>query len=68
MNQRVVNAVAGRLSLCPPQRRSLEILDRLTDFVSPRKAVDREAALQAVNAEWPTDNMTLECLSREGRS
>jgi type III restriction enzyme len=26
---RLVNAVAGRLSLRPPQRRSLEILDRL---------------------------------------
>jgi type III restriction enzyme len=54
VNQRVVSAIAGRLSLRPPQRRSLEILDRLTEFVSPRKAVDREAALTAINAAWPT--------------
>jgi len=32
---RHVNAIAGRLSLRAPQRRSLEILDRLTTHHSP---------------------------------
>ena len=31
---RHVNAIAGRLSLRPPQRRSLEILDRITEIVA----------------------------------
>ena len=30
---RHVNAVAGRMSLRPPQRDSLEILDRITEMV-----------------------------------
>ena len=34
---RHVNAIAGRLSLRPPQRRSLEILDRVTEIAPPRK-------------------------------
>ena len=29
---RHVNAIAGRLSLRPPQRRALEILDRITEI------------------------------------
>jgi type III restriction enzyme len=45
---RYVNAIAGRLSLRPPQRRSLEILDRITEIVPPRKAVELTAALAAV--------------------
>jgi type III restriction enzyme len=32
---RHVNAIAGRLSLRPPQRRSLEILDRITEIARP---------------------------------
>ena len=36
-NLRHVNAVAGRLSLRAPQRRSLEILDRITEIVPPTK-------------------------------
>lgn len=35
-----VNAIAGRLSLRPPQRRSLEILDRITEIVPPRRGAD----------------------------
>ena len=35
MNRQVF-AIAGRLSLRPPQRRSLEILDRITGIVPPR--------------------------------
>jgi type III restriction enzyme len=37
---RHVNAIAGRLSLRPPQRRSLEILDRITEIVPPKKGAD----------------------------
>lgn len=51
---RHVNAISGRLSLRPPQRESLEILDRITELVPPRKDVDAEAALAAITAEYPT--------------
>ena len=37
---RQVNAIAGRLSLRPPQRHSLEILDRITEIVPPKKGAD----------------------------
>ena len=36
---RHVNAIAGRLSLRPPQRRSLEILDRIAEIVPPQKTM-----------------------------
>lgn len=49
-----VNAIAGRLSLRPPQRQSLEILDRLTEIVPPRKNVDVAAALEIIRNEYPT--------------
>ena len=39
---RHVNAIAGRLSLRQPQRRSLEILDRITEIVPPSKGTDIE--------------------------
>jgi type III restriction enzyme len=51
---RHVNAIAGRLSLRKPQRDSLEILDRLTEIVPPRKGADLEAALAAIRSEFPT--------------
>jgi type III restriction enzyme len=51
---RHVNAIAGRLSLRPPQRQSLEILDRITEVIPPRKAADAAAALEAIRAEFPT--------------
>ena len=41
---RLVNAVAGRLSLRPPQRHSIEILDRITELASLRKGADPDAA------------------------
>ena len=34
---RHVNAITGRLSLRQPQRRSLEILDRITEIAPPGK-------------------------------
>ena len=51
---RHVNAIAGRLSLRAPQRRSLEILDRITELVPPRKGTDVAAALAAVRSEFPS--------------
>ena len=42
---RHVNAIAGRLSLRHPQRRSLEILDRITEISPPGKNVDLAAVL-----------------------
>ncbi len=51
---RYVNAVAGRLSLRPPQRRSLEILDRITEIAPPGKVFDAQAALAAIASEFPT--------------
>jgi len=51
---RHVNAIAGRLSLRPPQRRSLEILDRITEIVPPRKGSDVTAALETIRSEFPT--------------
>jgi type III restriction enzyme len=51
---RHVNAIAGRLSLRPPQRRSLEILDRITEIVPPRKDIDAASALATIRSEFPT--------------
>jgi len=52
-NLRHVNAIAGRLSLRQPQRRSLEILDRVTQIVPPTKATDLAAALEIIKSEYP---------------
>jgi type III restriction enzyme len=51
---RHVNAISGRLSLRKPQRDSLEILHRITELAPPSKSIDREAALAAIRAEFPT--------------
>lgn len=51
---RHVNAIAGRLSLRSPQRRSLEILDCITEIASPRKDADVAAALEAIRSEFPS--------------
>jgi len=51
---RHVNAISGRLSLRPPQRRSLEILDRITEIVPPRKDADIQSALATIRSEFPT--------------
>lgn len=50
---RHVNSVAGRLSLRPPQRRSLEALSRICEISPPNKDADREAVLAAIRAEFP---------------
>jgi type III restriction enzyme len=51
---RQVNAIAGRLSLRAPQRRSLEILDRITEIIPPRKGTDVADALEIIRSEFPS--------------
>ena len=51
---RHVNAIAGRLSLRPPQRRSLEILDRVMDIAHPAKHADASDMLEIIRSEYPT--------------
>ncbi len=62
---RHVNAIAGRLSLRPPQRDSLAILDRLTEIIPGafsredakarrNKPDDLAAALEVIRGEYPT--------------
>ena len=50
---RHINAISGRLSLRPLQRRSLEILHRITEIAPPTKNLDREAALSVIRSEFP---------------
>src|SRR5439155_2173198 len=38
----------------PPQRRSLEILDRVCEIVPPRKDTDRATALEVIRSEFPS--------------
>lgn len=49
-----VNAVAGRLSLRPPQRRALEILDRVMEIAPPAKGANVAALLDAIRSEYPS--------------
>ncbi len=42
------------LSLRPPQRRSLEILDRITEIAPPGKNADIVTALDAIRGEFPS--------------
>ncbi|KAB2839104.1 MAG: type III restriction endonuclease subunit R, partial [Burkholderiales bacterium] len=51
---RHINAIAGRLSLRPPQRRSLEILDRITEIAPPGKSADVAAMLEVIRGEFPS--------------
>jgi type III restriction enzyme len=50
---RIVNAIAGRLSLRAPQREALEILDRLTEIIDLRKAAELPLVLREVAKEFP---------------
>ncbi|HEY4135529.1 MAG TPA: DEAD/DEAH box helicase family protein [Alphaproteobacteria bacterium] len=50
---RHVNAISGRLSLRQPQRRSLEILHRVTEIAPPNKSVDLASALEVIRSEFP---------------
>ena len=60
---RHVNAISGRLSLRPPQRESLAILDRICEILPPKKGSDspngdamrdRTTGLAAIQSEFPT--------------
>jgi hypothetical protein len=51
---RHVSSITGRLSLRPPQRRSLEILARVCEIVPPTVAISRDEALAAIQAEYPS--------------
>jgi len=53
MTDRIVNTIAGRLSLREPQRKSLELLSRITELVKPSKDTDTAAALKIIQSEFP---------------
>ena len=47
MSNRHVHAIAGRLSLRPPQRESLELLHEIVEVLNPSKEQDVVSALSA---------------------
>ncbi|MBM4338296.1 MAG: type III restriction endonuclease subunit R [Deltaproteobacteria bacterium] len=49
-----VNGIASRLSLRPPQRISLEILNRVCDIIPLEKNADIVQALQVIQSEFPS--------------
>lgn len=49
-----VNDIAGRLSLRPPQRKSLEILDRVAEILDLQGDIDPAAALNILHSEFAT--------------
>lgn len=53
MSDRIVNTIAGRLSLREPQRKSLELLSRITELVKPSKETDPASALSIIQSEFP---------------
>lgn len=58
MTSRHVNSITGRLSLRSPQRRSLEILDRVMEIAQPHKLKkaggDFKSALDIIRSEFPS--------------
>ncbi|MCC6528169.1 MAG: DEAD/DEAH box helicase family protein [Polyangiaceae bacterium] len=54
MTSRHVNSITGRLSLRSPQRKSLEILDRVMEIAQPHKGGDLKAALDIIRSEFPS--------------
>lgn len=51
---RHVNAISGRLSLRPPQRLSLENLDRIMEIAPPGKDTVLDNQLAAIQSEFPS--------------
>ncbi len=47
-----VNTISGRLSLRPPQRESLEVLDRIVEICPPQKEGNAAAALEVIQSEY----------------
>jgi type III restriction enzyme len=54
MTSRQVNSINGRLSLRSPQRKSLEILDRVMEIARLHKSGDLKAALDIIRSEFPS--------------
>jgi type III restriction enzyme len=54
MSSRHVNNISGRLSLRTPQRKSLEILDRVMEVAQPHNGGDLKAALDIIRSEFPS--------------
>lgn len=54
MSSRHVHSISGRLSLRTPQRKSLEILDRVMEVAQPHKGADLKAALEVIRSEFPS--------------
>lgn len=50
---RDVNAISGRLSLRPPQRRALEILARVSEITSLKKDADIDSLLKKLIVSLP---------------
>lgn len=50
----IVNNIAHRLSLRQPQRKSLEILDRVCEILPINEQSDIETSLAKINQEFPT--------------
>ncbi len=53
MTDRLVNTISGRLSLREPQRKSLELLARVTELVKPAKDTDPVQAIKILQTEFP---------------
>jgi type III restriction enzyme len=57
--EREVNAISGRLSLRSPQRKSLEILNRITEIydlnsaIKDKKSIDSTEVLSTIKKEFP---------------
>ena len=49
-----VNGIAGRMSLRPPQRISLETLHRITEICHLNKLHSRDVSLAAIQSEFPS--------------
>ncbi len=54
MINQFVNNIANRLSLRPPQRQSLEILDRICELLPIKGQTDKETSLAAIRKEFPS--------------
>ncbi len=53
-NEPAVNAISQPAQPPPPQRDSLEILDRVCEIISLEKDADPAQALAAIQSEFPT--------------
>ena len=54
MINQLVNNITNRLSLRPPQRQSLEILDRVCEILHINEQSDIETSLAKINQQFPT--------------